>query len=264
MAAPRRGSRWAAGVSGRKRGEATPCPSPAAYRRHLLYGEAPCEGCRRANADYSRAWKKARSQKAGAPMGTTPLVDLPGELWSAIPRHPGYLASNLGRIRSVDRVIHCRNGAQQRWPGRLLTIYARSGSGRRTVSCGGTTRLVHQLVLEAFVGPRPSGMEGCHRNDNPSDNALSNLRWDTPRENRLDVVRNGNHELANRRQCPRGHDLYVPNLTASSLKRGRRDCLACHRARARLQWLRRRGEDGDMQGISDSYYRVITSHESAA
>jgi len=40
-------------------------------------------------------------------------------------------------------------------------------------------RSVHSLVLEAFVGPRPEGMDGCHENDVPWDNRLSNLKWDT-------------------------------------------------------------------------------------
>lgn len=43
--------------------------------------------------------------------------------------------------------------------------------------------LVHRLVLEAFVGPCPEGMEGCHNNGNGLDNRLENLRWDTHQAN---------------------------------------------------------------------------------
>lgn len=44
--------------------------------------------------------------------------------------------------------------------------------------------LVHRLVLEAFIGPCPAGMEGCHFPDrDPSNNNLSNLRWGTRSEN---------------------------------------------------------------------------------
>lgn len=51
---------------------------------------------------------------------------------------------------------------------------------------------VHRLVLEAFVGPCPDGMEGCHDPDpNPSNNAISNLRWDTKKANQADRVRHG-------------------------------------------------------------------------
>lgn len=55
----------------------------------------------------------------------------------------------------------------------------------------GKFRLVHRLVLEAFVGPCPAGMEGCHNNGCPSDNRLQNLRWDTRLANNADKIRHG-------------------------------------------------------------------------
>lgn len=53
------------------------------------------------------------------------------------------------------------------------------------------SRLVHHLVLEAFVGPCPPGMEGCHGPGGPLDNRLANLRWDTASANQMDRVRDG-------------------------------------------------------------------------
>jgi hypothetical protein len=52
-------------------------------------------------------------------------------------------------------------------------------------------RHVPQLVLEAFVGPRPPGMECCHNDENPTNNRLTNLRWDTKRGNFDDVIKLG-------------------------------------------------------------------------
>ena len=49
----------------------------------------------------------------------------------------------------------------------------------------------HTLVMEAFVGLRPQGMECCHNDGNPQNNYLSNLRWDTPISNQADRVRHG-------------------------------------------------------------------------
>jgi hypothetical protein len=49
---------------------------------------------------------------------------------------------------------------------------------------------VHSLVLETYVGPRPRGAYGCHKNDNKLDNSLENLYWGTPRQNSLDCLRN--------------------------------------------------------------------------
>lgn len=45
---------------------------------------------------------------------------------------------------------------------------------------------VHLIILETFVGPRPPGKEACHINSDRSCNHIYNLRWDTPRSNRLD------------------------------------------------------------------------------
>lgn len=57
---------------------------------------------------------------------------------------------------------------------------------------GKVRRLVHHLVLEAFVGPCPEGMEGCHDPDpNPANNCLGNLRWDTRKGNVGDAMRAG-------------------------------------------------------------------------
>jgi hypothetical protein len=44
--------------------------------------------------------------------------------------------------------------------------------------------LVHRLVLEAFVGPCPPGMEACHFPDrDPHNNSAKNLSWGTPKRN---------------------------------------------------------------------------------
>lgn len=64
----------------------------------------------------------------------------------------------------------------------------------------------HRLVLQAFVGPCPEGMEACHNNGNPADNRLENLRWDTPSSNALDKVKHGTakHGTACNNPFPRG------------------------------------------------------------
>ena len=50
---------------------------------------------------------------------------------------------------------------------------------------------IHRLVLEAFVGQCPKGMEGCHNDGNQFNNKLSNLRWDTPSNNTKDSIKHG-------------------------------------------------------------------------
>lgn len=57
---------------------------------------------------------------------------------------------------------------------------------------------VHRLVLTAFVGPRPDGMQACHNNGVPSDNRLVNLRWDTSKRNHADQVLHGTQPIGTR------------------------------------------------------------------
>ena len=50
---------------------------------------------------------------------------------------------------------------------------------------------VHQLMLEAFVGPAPNGHVCRHKDGNGLNNRLENLSWATQQENADDRVRDG-------------------------------------------------------------------------
>src|SRR3546814_16009402 len=45
--------------------------------------------------------------------------------------------------------------------------------------------------MEAFVGPRPDGMEVAHNDGDPLNNRLENLRYATPAENTDDKLKHG-------------------------------------------------------------------------
>jgi HNH endonuclease len=62
-------------------------------------------------------------------------------------------------------------------------------------------RAVHHLVLEAFVGQRPAGFQGCDTDGDTKNNALSNLRWDTAEGNRADALRHGTAVVSRARRC---------------------------------------------------------------
>lgn len=49
-----------------------------------------------------------------------------------------------------------------------------SGAHRKSKIC-----IISNLVIEAFVGLRPKNNVCCHNNNNPLDNRIQNLRWDT-------------------------------------------------------------------------------------
>lgn len=51
---------------------------------------------------------------------------------------------------------------------------------------------VYVLLLETFVGPKPSPKhECCHKDDNRQNNNIKNLYWGTHAENMADAARNG-------------------------------------------------------------------------
>ena len=178
------------------------------------------------------------------------------ETWKEIPGWQGYYeVSDHGRVRSVGRVVQLSNGATRRLNGKLLRPAA-NNVYPRVVLCRNKerhTHYVHTLVLLAFVGERPAGMECLHKDGNPKNNRLENLRWGTPSENNLDIIAHGNSHSLNKTHCPRGHLLQQPNLIKSQLKAGKRQCLACNRGR---DYARCHGIT-DMQAITDSYYQQI-------
>lgn len=96
----------------------------------------------------------------------------------------GYFVSRDGRVFTKWRKgRHFIKGPT--FPLREVS-YTLMTSGYVTVSIAAKVRYLHQLVLEAFVGPCPPGMEACHGNGNPQDNRITNLRWDTPKANQND------------------------------------------------------------------------------
>jgi hypothetical protein len=185
------------------------------------------------------------------------------ETWKAVSGYEGlYEVSDLGRVRSRDRAVPHRSLGQITLKGKVLKPY-RNRYGYPVVSLSREGRVVrgravHRIVLDAFVGSRREGMEACHGDGNKTNNRLSNLRWDTSSENKFDVVRHGTHAMVLRERCPRGHLLDGANLVPSSLKRGRRFCLACNRARSYIK-----NHGGDLQAVADQKYAEITKEVAA-
>lgn len=103
-----------------------------------------------------------------------------------------YEVSDTGKVRSLRHMT--KQGVRG---GRVLTPHV-GPKGYLTVGLTATalgrreTRYVHELVLEAFVGPRPTGMDACHDPDPTRSNChLANLRWDTRRSNFADKRAHG-------------------------------------------------------------------------
>ena len=114
------------------------------------------------------------------------------EIWKDIPEYEGvYQVSNLGVVRSVDRVS-CHG---HRLRGKVLS-YLVVGKGYLAVGLhkNGVQKMeyVHRLVACAFVPGYVSGFEVNHINENKKDNRASNLEW-------IKHVENINHGTGRKR-----------------------------------------------------------------
>jgi len=144
--------------------------------------------------------------------------------------------SSHGRVRTLGLVKRLSTGRVCHYKPRICKQNVKA-HGHRSVrlykSGSGSNKLVHRLVLEAFVGPCPEGMQGCHNDGDCTNNHVSNLRWDTPLENNLDKIRHGVHHYKNRSHCSRGHE-YTPESTrVADMGDGKttRQCRICDRER---------------------------------
>lgn len=111
---------------------------------------------------------------------------LEGEEWRPVVGYEGqYEVSNMGRV------CHIKDGHASLLK---LSIHKKgkpssNGSEYRSVNLFSNKKAktvdVHRLVAEAFIGPRPKGMETMHINGIRYDNRLSNLRYGTNKENHI-------------------------------------------------------------------------------
>jgi len=86
-----------------------------------------------------------------------------------------------------------------------------------TLSLSGKKKIltVHRLVLEAFVGPRPPGMQCRHLNGDRTDSRLLNLAWGTARENAADRIRHGTQSRGERQPAAKLTDSLVREIRRS-------------------------------------------------
>lgn len=119
------------------------------------------------------------------------------EIWKDIHGFPGYQASSLGRIGSMDCIlrpsIHHKTGRAQ------VVVGSRTDRTRKSI-------YVHKLVLLAFQGPCPDGKESRHLDGNKLNNQADNLCWDTPEANDADLIVHGTHR-----------DIHVGELNGHSI-----------------------------------------------
>ena len=124
------------------------------------------------------------------------------EIWKDVPDYEGYYqASNLGRVRSLDRNVLTTNGQERLYKGKTVkgTI---NNKGYRLcrLSINGVNRTFtfSQLVAMAFLGHETSGhvLVVDHKNGDRADDRLDNLRIVANRANTTTCFRSDKGSLS--------------------------------------------------------------------
>ncbi len=143
------------------------------------------------------------------------------EEWRDITGYEGYQVSDLGRVRSLDRIVPYGKGSSKRLKGKILkpSDYKSRPYQAIPLSVESKPKLyrVHRLVTRAFLGPCPDGYEVCHGPHGKLDNRLSNLSYGTKSQNQLDRYRDG---TINNKPIRRSDGKEYPSATIAERETG--------------------------------------------
>lgn len=104
-----------------------------------------------------------------------------------------YEVSNLGNVRSVDRVVTF-NGTPSVRKGVILRPTKNSKGYMTVVICVNgtrTTKTVHRIVAQVFLDNPNRLPEVNHKDLDTENNSLLNLEWITPDDNKAHAIANG-------------------------------------------------------------------------
>lgn len=108
------------------------------------------------------------------------------EVWKTYPEFDFIEVSNLGRVRTTDRYVTCKNGVKRLYKSRVLKqqlnpngyMYVSFRVGGKVVNLR-----VHRMVATCFI-PNPNNYPEVNHIDNDrTNNAVSNLEWCTSQYN---------------------------------------------------------------------------------
>ena len=118
------------------------------------------------------------------------------EIWKNIDNYEGYQVSNLGRVRTYNKVTYTNKHGERHWKDRILKpkISKQDKCSRVELWKDGKhkTILVHRLVANAFLETNiDTNLTINHKDGNRLNNRVDNLEWVTKADNIRHAFDNG-------------------------------------------------------------------------
>lgn len=115
------------------------------------------------------------------------------EEWKDVEGYEGfYQVSNLGRIRSLERIVHSSKW-NRREPSKILNPpILKNGYKLVSLSKNGSSKrvLLHRLIAKAFI-PNPNNLPQVnHKDGNKQNNIIDNLEWVSAQDNIIHAYTN--------------------------------------------------------------------------
>jgi hypothetical protein len=104
------------------------------------------------------------------------------EIWKPT-EFPFYEASNLGRIRSVDRYVPHPIKGQKFSKGKILKLNDYGFYSLVSIGKDKKTKMVHRIIAKTFIPNLENKPCVNHKNGIKTDNRIENLEWVTYSEN---------------------------------------------------------------------------------
>jgi len=99
-----------------------------------------------------------------------------------------YEVSNMGRVRNIQRWVKSKGNGRKFLPVVIRRLQL-NRYGYPVACLNGKAKVVlkavHRMVVEAFIGPIPDGMQVNHKDGNKENNHLDNLEICTHSENQI-------------------------------------------------------------------------------
>jgi len=131
------------------------------------------------------------------------------EIWKDIEGYEGiYQVSNLGRVKSLERIIVCKNNVKKFYSEKFLKPVS-DNQGYQIIHLNSKihkskNHKIHRLVAFAFIPIINGKIEINHIDGNKKNNEINNIEWCTSSENKKHAFKlglrnnkgeNGSHKI---------------------------------------------------------------------